>query len=165
MGREAAAGKRNRAARAKQAAACIAARSAPAQFHNLAVFDARGARRLARAAIQATVDVRDECLAQFEPPLIHQLDLANPPARRIGFLTPQPVRRAIVQAKPAVNAARVIRVFRLVSGAESAERERKLALRVIVREWHRDRRGTRLRCIREPSFQMPPTNRPGLKTP
>ena len=50
-------------------------------FDQLAVFDARRARRLARAAVETSIDVRDEPLAQLQPPLVHQLHLANAPTR------------------------------------------------------------------------------------
>ena len=111
-------------------------------FDQLAVFDARRARRLARAAVEAAVDVRDEPLAQLQPPLVHQLHLANAPARRIGFLAPQAIRRAMIQAKPAVNAARIVRVFGLVRAGEPAD----------WAEW-------------PPRLQIPPMNRPGLRMP
>src|SRR5207245_7957609 len=42
----------------------------PRNFHQLAVFDARGARRLARAAVQAPIDVPDEPIAQLTRSLL-----------------------------------------------------------------------------------------------
>ena len=65
-------------------------------FDELAVLDARGARRLAGAAIEATVNVRDESVAQLEPALIHELHLANAAPRRIRFLAPQAIGRTMI---------------------------------------------------------------------
>ncbi len=65
------------------------------RFHQLAVFDARGARGLAGAAIQALIDVLHEGFAERQPALVHQHHLADAPARRIGFEAPEFVRRAI----------------------------------------------------------------------
>src|ERR1022692_2079032 len=90
-------------------------------FDQLAVLDARRARRFARAAVETSIDVRDEPLAQLQPSLVHQLHLANAPTRRIGFLAPQAIRWAMIQAKPAVNAARIVRVFGLIRAGEPAD--------------------------------------------
>src|SRR3989442_12634971 len=79
----------------------------PRNFHQLAVFDARGARRLARAAVQAPIDVPDERNPQPQLSLIDQQHLPAAPAPRIGLEPPLPISRAMVQAEAAVNAARV----------------------------------------------------------
>ncbi len=103
-------------------------------FHELAVLDARRARRLARAAIQAAVNVRDESLAQLEPTLVHQLHLANAPARRIRFLAPQAIRRAMIQTKSAMDATRIIRVLGLVRADKSTDgRSRRHLFRFLPR--------------------------------
>src|SRR5579862_1503364 len=89
-------------------------------FNQFAILDSRWTRGLARAAIEATVDVRDEGIAERKPAFVDQLHLADSPARRIRFLSPQLVGRAVIQAKPAVDTARVVRVLGLVSAVEAA---------------------------------------------
>src|SRR5579863_1748304 len=105
------------------------------KFHELAVFHSRRARRLASATVEAAVDVRDETFVQFEAALIDERHLANASARRIAFVVPQPICRTRVQAKAAVNAARVVRVFGLIAGGEAAEGFREFALRFFMRQW------------------------------
>ena len=91
-------------------------------FHQLAVFDARGARRLAGAAIQALIDMLHEGIAERQAALIHQHDLANSPAGRIGFEAPEFVCRAMIQAQAAVNAVRVVVIRGDVRAGKSALR-------------------------------------------
>ncbi len=100
------------------------------QLDQFSVFDARGAGRLARAAIEAAIDVRDERVAQFQAALIHEQHLPHAPARRIRFLAPQPVGGAVIEAEPAVNAARIIFVARMFGGAEPAESFLEFLLRI-----------------------------------
>ncbi len=78
------------------------------RFDQFAVLDAGRARGLARAAIQALVDVLHEGFAEREPALIHQHHLADSAARRIGFEAPEFVRRALIQTQAAMNAARIV---------------------------------------------------------
>ncbi len=89
-------------------------------FDQLAVFDSRRTRALAGAAIEASVHVVHERVTERETPLIHKLHLANATARRIGFEAPQAIRRAMVQAEAAVDAAGVVVVTGLVGTVKAA---------------------------------------------
>src|ERR1700758_550348 len=80
-------------------------------FHQLAVLHARRASGLARAAVEASVDMPDKRLAQRQPPFVHKHHLTDAPARRIRFQAPQSVRGALVEAQAAVNAMQIIDVF------------------------------------------------------
>src|SRR5271170_6969335 len=102
----------------------------PRQFDQFSVFDARRARRLARAAIQAAIHVRYECVAKLQSPFINELHLPDSPARRIRLLAPQPVSRTMIEAQPTMNAAGIILVERAVDGAESTQSFLKFSLRV-----------------------------------
>ena len=103
------------------------------RFHQLAVFHAGGARRLARAAIQALIDVLDEGIAQRQSALVDQNNLANSSARRIGFQAPQFVGGAMIQAQAAVNAVRVVFVRGNVRAGKSALRFERQFLRRWLR--------------------------------
>ena len=70
----------------------------------------------------------DEGFAQRQPALIHQHDLADSSARRIGFEAPEFVRRAVIQAQAAMNAARVVVVGGNVRAGKSAARFRAARL-------------------------------------
>src|SRR6516165_3628274 len=74
------------------------------------VLDSRRARRLARPAIQAFINVLNESRGERQRSLVQQDHLANPPARRIRFQLPQAVGWAIVQTQSAMNAPRKILV-------------------------------------------------------
>src|SRR6266478_8772257 len=89
-------------------------------FHQLAVLDARRTCRLARAAIQALIDMFDEGFAEREPPLVDQHHLTDSPAGRISFQPPEFICRTIIQTQPAMNAARVIVVGRSIGAGKSA---------------------------------------------
>src|SRR5579872_1085734 len=88
-------------------------------FDQLAVFDARGTCGFARSAIQAPIDVRDERVAKREMALVDKYHVTNSAARRIGFQAPEFVRRTIIQAQAAVNAARVVVIRRLISAGKA----------------------------------------------
>ncbi len=92
------------------------------RFHQLAVLDARGAGRLAGAAIQALIDMFYEGIAQRQAALIDQHDLANTSARRIGFQAPEFVGGAVIQAQAAMNAVRVVFVRGNIRTRKSALR-------------------------------------------
>ncbi len=92
------------------------------RFHQLAVFDARGAGRLARAAIEALIDMLYEGIAERQAALVHQHDLADSSARRIGFEAPEFVRGAMIQTQAAVNAVRVVVIRGNVRAGKSAPR-------------------------------------------
>ena len=77
-------------------------------FDQLAVLDAGGTCGLARAAIQALIDVLHERFAEREPPLIDQHHLTDSAARRIGFEAPEFIRRAMIQTQAAMNAPRIV---------------------------------------------------------
>src|ERR1700722_282203 len=94
------------------------------RFHQLAVLDARGASRLAGAAIQTLIDVFHERVAERQAALIHQHDLANSPARGIGFEAPEFVGRAMIQAQAAMNAVRVVFICGNIRAGKSASRRR-----------------------------------------
>src|SRR5262249_23545088 len=70
-----------------------------------AVLYARWARGLARAAIQAGVDVLAEiAVIGAHLALVDLSDLVNPPARRIGLVAQAAIRRTVIQAQSAVDA-------------------------------------------------------------
>jgi hypothetical protein len=54
-------------------------------FDKLSVLHARRARRFARAAIQAFVDMIDKCIRNGQLSLLHLEHLPDAPARRISF--------------------------------------------------------------------------------
>ena len=121
------------------------------RLHQLAVLDARGARRLARAAIQALIDMLDEGVAERQTALVHQHDLADSPARRIGFEAPEFVGRAVIQAQAAMNAVRVVVIRWNVRAGKSAARFWAGSLLHdcgLFRSWH----------------HIPPAKRPGART-
>ncbi len=75
----------------------------------------------------------DESFAQLQLPFVHEFHLPDPPARRIRLPSPQPVRGALVQAQPAMNAMRIDGVFRLVGAGKSARARRNVHRQVFVR--------------------------------
>jgi len=92
------------------------------RLHQLAVLNAGRTCGLAGAAIQASIDVRDERVAKRETPLIDKDHLTNSAARRIGFLAPELICRTIIQAQSAMNAPRVIVIRRLIGARKAARR-------------------------------------------
>src|ERR1700733_7404252 len=94
------------------------------QFDELSVFPARGADGLAGAAIEAAIHVGDESFADLELALVHERHLADSSAWGIRFFAPEAVCRAMIQAKAAMNAARVICVCGLLSRGEPTLRRR-----------------------------------------
>ena len=120
-------------------------------FHQLAVFDARGARRLARAAIQALIDMLYEGVAERQAALVHQHDLADSPARRIGFEAPELVGRAMIQTQAAVHTVRVVVIRGDVRAGKSAPR---FWAGSLFRDCGCDRSWP----------HIPPAKRPGAKT-
>ena len=105
------------------------------EFDELAVFDSRGAGGLAGAAIEAAVNVGDECVAEFEAALIDEGHLADASARGIGFIVPEAIGGAGVEAQAAVDAAGIVGVVGLVTGGEAAERFGEFALSFFVGKW------------------------------
>jgi hypothetical protein len=105
------------------------------ELENFAVFDAGRAHAFAVAAIQTAIDVGDEGITDLQPALIDQGHLAYASAWRIRFAAPQAISGAIVGTKAAMNAARVVFVFRFIGGRKAAERESEFALGVFVRLW------------------------------
>lgn len=83
-------------------------------FDELAVFHSSGTRAFAGTAIEASIDVEHEGVAQLEAPFVHQDHLPNPPARGIGFQSPQAIGGAVVQTEAAVNAVKIIDILRAV---------------------------------------------------
>lgn len=104
------------------------------EFDELAVFDAGRAGGFASATVEAAVDVRDERIAEREATLIDEGHLPNAAARGIGFVVPKAIRRAGIEAKSAMDAARVVGVIGLVAGSEAAERFSEFALSFFVSE-------------------------------
>src|SRR5215469_7654051 len=102
------------------------------EFNELAVFDAGWAGSFAGAAVEAAVDVSDERFAEFEAALIDESHLADAAAGRVGFVVPEAICGAGVQAEAAVNAAGVVGVVGFVAGGEAAERFGEFALRFFV---------------------------------
>ena len=69
------------------------------------VADARRARGDAGHAAEAAIEVRDHLVRQLRSRSVERLvDQHDPPARRVGLLRPQHVRRTRVQAEAAVDA-------------------------------------------------------------
>src|SRR5205823_14437341 len=70
-----------------------------------AVLHARRARRLAGTAIQTGKDVLPKVeIRWIDFALVDLTDLIDPPAGRIGLMSEHAVRRAVVEAQPAVDA-------------------------------------------------------------
>src|SRR5690349_4623702 len=65
------------------------------------------AGRLAGAAAETAVHVRDERVSDGQATRVNEQNLVNPATRRVGFAAEQPVGRALLQAKTAMNAARI----------------------------------------------------------
>ena len=79
--------------------------------------------------IEEAINVSYERIAKLETSLINQQHLANPPARRIRFLPPKAIRRAVIQAQSAVDAPRIVSVLGLVHCRKAAHRLPRRALR------------------------------------
>ncbi len=77
----------------------------------------------------------NETFAELKAALVNKRHLADAAARRIRFLAPKTIRGAMIEAKAAVDAARVVLILRLIGGGKAAERERELALEFFVRMW------------------------------
>src|SRR5712692_6703353 len=129
-------------------------------FDQFIVLYAGRARGHARHAAQTIVKVRHEGIGHLRLAIAGQFHQVNPPARGIHFFMPQTVRRASRQAEAAMHAF-----------ADQFHRGRV----VIVEDQHSlrywARSGDALRVNRRFSagrivirHQIPPTNRPGLKT-
>ena len=125
------------------------------QFDELSVFHAGGTRRLARAAIEAAIHVRDERFAELQASLIDEHHLPDSPARRIRLLAPQPVCRAMIQAKAAMHAAGIIFIKRLVRRRKAAQASLGIKLRCVRRNC-----GARLQPF---VLQVLPRSGPGAK--
>ena len=92
----------------------------PGRFDQLAVFDSRGTCGLTGPAIETLVNVLDKRIAQGQASLVDQQDLPDAPAGGVRLETPEAVGGTVVQAKPAMDAPRVVFVGRLVKLAEPA---------------------------------------------
>ncbi|CAM2144652.1 hypothetical protein PT2222_160115 [Paraburkholderia tropica] len=104
-----------------------------ADFHEPAVLHARGAGRLATAAGEAAVEVRERAFRDRRAfhHLFHQIDA---PARAVEFVAEQLVRRAGRGAEAAMHALAQDRVgFVAVGGVANEVREVRLHRRVMVR--------------------------------
>ena len=104
----------------------------PRELQDFSVLHAGRANRLAVAAIQTAIDMGNESLTDFEAPLIDQRHLPDAPARRVRFLTPQTIRWTMVGTQPAMHAARVVRVLRIIDSGKSTQGQLKFALRFLV---------------------------------
>src|SRR5947209_8457327 len=79
----------------------------PCSFDDVTVLHARRTGGLTRAAIQAAIDVCNERLADRQPAGIDLQYLVDTPAWRVHFHAQHPIRRAMVQTKPAMHAGGV----------------------------------------------------------
>ena len=102
------------------------------EFDEFAVFDAGGARGFAGAAVEAAINVRDKSFAEFEAAQVDEGHLTDSAARRIGFIVPEAIGGAGVEAEAAMNAARIVGVVGLVARGEAAESFGEFTLRFFV---------------------------------
>src|SRR5438876_8036310 len=90
------------------------------RLHQPPVFDAGRAGRLASPAIKTKIDVFDETLTQRQSSALHLDHLVDAAARRVHFQSQLAIRRAGVQAKPAVDTLGIVvparRFARTVAG-------------------------------------------------
>ena len=119
-------------------------------FHELAVFHARGAGRLASAAIEAPIDVANEGIAERQAAFVHQNHLTDAPARRIGLEAPEAVGGAMIETQAAVNAMQVVDVAGTVRTAEAARLRIGWAQHWLTGRW------LAVRWLSRHRFQMPP---------
>src|SRR3974377_1328485 len=76
-------------------------------FQQTAVGHARRTRRLAVQATEAAINVRDKRITQGQPPFVHLYDLVDAATWRVHLCPERAIRRTLVEAQPAMHAARV----------------------------------------------------------
>src|SRR5258705_3882728 len=94
----------------------VALNSCARIFDELPVLHSGRTSSLAGAAIQAFIDVLDKSCIHPLIALFHPDHLKYASTRRIRFKMPQPVGRTMVQAQPAMHAARIVFVARMQIG-------------------------------------------------